>query len=49
MQHVVKKKYNSNSSGQPINITYSEGQFAALGIQHAMLMRHNVICGLPGS
>ena len=30
-----------------ISITYSEGVSVALGIQHAMGMRHIVICGLP--
>jgi hypothetical protein len=28
-------------------ITYSEGDFAAIGIQNAMRMRHIVIYGLP--
>ena len=32
-----------------ISITYSKSVFAALGIQHAMRMRHIVICGLSGS
>jgi len=32
-----------------INITYSENVCLALGIQHAMSMRHFVTCGLPGS
>ena len=30
-----------------ISITYSEYVFVALGIQHAMLMHHMVICGYP--
>ena len=34
------------SSGKVIRISYSECAFVALGIQHAMRMRHTVICGL---
>jgi len=30
------------------NITYSESVFVTLDIQHAMGMRHTVICGLSG-
>jgi hypothetical protein len=32
-----------------LGIVYSECVFIALGIQRAMRMRHNVICGLPRS
>jgi hypothetical protein len=32
-----------------ISITCSMSVFAALGIQHAVRMRHTIICGLLGS
>ena len=32
-----------------INTTYSECVFVALGMLHAMRMRHIVLCGLSGS
>jgi hypothetical protein len=32
--------------GKATCIAYSESEFAALGIQHAMRLRHIVICGL---
>jgi hypothetical protein len=30
-----------------IIITYSESVFVALGVQHAMRIRHIAICGMP--
>jgi hypothetical protein len=36
-------------SGKTISITYSDCLFVALGMQHAMRMRHTVICGFSGS
>ena len=40
---------NHFCTGESINISHSECVFVALGIQHAMLMHHIVICGLTGS
>ena len=45
----MRRPCNHCCSGKVISITYSECVSIALCIQHAMRMRHIVICGLPGS
>ena len=46
---VANRSCNDRCRGKAISITYSECVSVALVIQHAMRMRHIVVCGLPRS
>jgi len=46
LHHIVARSNNHYCSAKAINITYYERVPVALAIQHAMRMRHIVICGL---
>lgn len=47
--YVETSSFNHCCSGKSVTIIYTEGGFIALGIEYAMHMRHNLICGPSGS
>ena len=48
MVNDVMARSCNHCSGKGISITHTEWVFVALGVQHAMHMRHIAICGLSG-
>jgi len=49
LRNIEGRSCNNSCSGKPVSITYSECVSVALGVRHAMRMRHIVICGSSGS
>jgi len=47
-RNIEARLCNHCCSGKAISVTYSEGVFVALGIQHATCTRRIVFCGLSG-
>jgi len=47
--NIETRSCNICRSGKAVSIIYCKCVFVALGIQHAIRMRHIVTCGLSGS
>jgi len=47
--NIEARSRNHCCNGKATSIAYYESSFLALGIQHAMRMRHIAICRLSGS
>jgi len=45
--NIEARSCNHFSSGEAVRVTQPVFMFVALGMQHAMRMRHFVTCGLP--
>jgi hypothetical protein len=48
-RNIETRSRNHCCSGKAVSTTYIKRVFVALGVQHAMPMRHIVICGLFGA
>jgi len=47
-RNIEARSFNHCCSGKAISITYFVRGYVAFDIQHAMAMRHTVVCSLPG-
>jgi hypothetical protein len=46
LRNIEARSCNRCCSGKAVSITYSECVFVALGVQHAVRMRHVIFCSL---